>query len=72
MTLHTEAERFRDNYQEALSALEMIRAWLEDRFVGVLPSHEAVLYLYGPEAHHEAEAIIAGLERLLEPKNLGH
>lgn len=55
---------WRENVQNGWAALGMIREWLEERYVGVLPSQEAVLGLHGPEPVHEAEAIVAGLEKI--------
>jgi hypothetical protein len=46
-----ERERWRDNMQNAWAALRMIRETVETLGPpGVLPSHEAVLMLYGPRA----------------------
>jgi len=52
------------NLRDALGGLRMIREWLEQRYVGAMPSEEAALLLYGPEPHHEAEAIIDALEKV--------
>jgi hypothetical protein len=52
-----EREPWRDNYQNALAALRMIRETIETLGPpGVLPSGEAVLMLYDPEPIHEGQA----------------
>ena len=52
-------------YQNAWIALRMIRDAIEELGpVGVLPSEEAVLLLYGPEPVHEAEALIGGIRKV--------
>lgn len=56
---------WRENVQNGWAALGMVREWLESRFVGALPSQEAVLQLHGPEPVHEATAIVAALDRLI-------
>jgi hypothetical protein len=46
--------------REALNALNMVRRAVEELGVGLVQFDETV----GPEAHHEAEAIIAGIHKL--------
>jgi len=46
--------------QEARAALNMVRRAVEELGVGLVQFDETV----GPEAHHEAEAIIAGIHKL--------
>ena len=46
--------------QEACTALNMVRRAVEEPGVGLVQFDETV----GPEAHHEAEAIIAGIHKL--------
>jgi hypothetical protein len=46
--------------REAWAALNMVRRAVEDLGVGLVQFDETV----GPEAHHEAEAIIAGIHKL--------
>jgi hypothetical protein len=61
-----EREPWRENFQNALAALRMIRETIETLGPpGVLPSNEAVLMLYGPEPIHEGQAIVDALKRLL-------
>jgi hypothetical protein len=63
-----EREPWRDNYQNALAALRMIRETIETLGpAGALPSNEAVLMLYGPEPIHEGQAIVDALRKLLSP-----
>ena len=52
---------------EARAALRMVRDAVEELFgpLASLPSEEGVLR-EGPEFHHEAEAIIAGLQRVCD------
>jgi len=54
-----------DERQRAWAALRMVRDAIEELFgpVASIESEEAVL-LRGPEMHHEAEAIIAALQRV--------
>ncbi len=49
-----------------LAALAMIREAVEELFgpVASLESEEATMQLRGPELRHEAEAIIAALQRV--------
>lgn len=57
---------FRDNYQNAWTALRMIREAIETLgSPGALASHETVLRLYGPEPVHEGQAIVDALSKLL-------
>jgi hypothetical protein len=66
-----EREPWRDNYQNALAALRMIRETIETLGPpGVLPSKEAVLMLYGPEPTHEGQAIGDALRKLLRARRL--
>ena len=53
--------------EEARAALRMVRDAMEELFgpLASLPSEEGVLHK-GPEYHHEAEAIIAGLQRVCD------
>jgi hypothetical protein len=61
-----EREPWRENYQNALVALRLIRETIETLGpLGVLPSNEAVLMLYGPEPIHEGQAISDALRKLL-------
>jgi hypothetical protein len=61
-----EREPWRDNYQNALAALRMIRETVETLGPpGSLPSGEAVVMLYGPEPIHEGQAISDALRKLL-------
>ena len=54
------------NYRDCLTALRMIREAVETLGPpGILPSEEAVLRLYGPEAVHEAQAIVDALTNIL-------
>lgn len=66
MTADTDEQRAaistRENYA---AALRMIREAIETLGpVGILPSPDAVLLLYGPEPVHEAEAIVAALVKM--------
>jgi hypothetical protein len=62
-----EREPWRDNYQNALAALRMIRETIETLGPpGALPSKEAVLILYGPEPIHEGQAIVDALRKVLQ------
>jgi hypothetical protein len=55
-----------ENYCDCLAAIRMIREAVETLGPpGVLPSEEAVLQLYGPEAVHEAQAIVDALRKML-------
>jgi hypothetical protein len=66
MICEEERERWRDNYQNTLTALRMIRETIETLGPpGALPSGEAVLMLYGPEPIHEGQAIVEALRKLL-------
>ena len=59
-------EPWRENYQNALTALRMTRETIETLGPpGALPSREAVLSLYGPEPIHEGQAIVDALKKLL-------
>jgi hypothetical protein len=59
-------DRWRENYQNALTAFRMIRETIETLGPpGALPSNEAVLLLYGPEPIHEGQAIVDALKKLL-------
>ena len=59
-------EPWRENYENAMAALSMIRETIETLGPpGVLPSNEAVLLLYGPEPIHEGQAIVDALRKLL-------
>jgi hypothetical protein len=63
-----ERDRWRDNVQNALAALRMIRETIETLGPpGVLPSGEGVLMLYGPEPIHEGQAIVDALRKILAP-----
>jgi hypothetical protein len=52
--------RAEEKRREALAALSMVRRAVEELGVGLVQFDETV----GPKAHHEAEAIIAGIHRL--------
>jgi hypothetical protein len=59
-------DRWRENYQNALTAFRMIRETIETLGPpGALPSNEAVLLLYGPEPIHEGQAIVDAVKKLL-------
>ena len=59
-----------ENYCDCLAAIRMIREAVETLGPpGVLPSEEAVLHLYGPEAVHEAQAIVDALRKMLEQQD---
>jgi hypothetical protein len=61
-------EPWRDNYQNALAALRMIRETIETLGPpGALPSRDTVLIERGPEPIHEGQAIVDALKRLLSP-----
>jgi len=50
----------------ARAALRMIREAVETLGpVGILPSEQAVLFLYGPEPVHEAAAIVNALTKVM-------
>jgi hypothetical protein len=61
-----EREPFRENYQNALVALRMIRETIETLGPpGALPSRDTVLFELGPEPIHEGQAIVDALKRIL-------
>jgi hypothetical protein len=63
-----EREPFRDNYQNALAALRMIRETIETLGPpGALPSRDTVLFERGPEPIHEGQAIVDAIRKLLSP-----
>jgi hypothetical protein len=54
-----------ENYRDCMCAIRMIREAVETLGPpGILPSEKAVLRLYGPEAVHEAQAIVDALTKL--------
>jgi hypothetical protein len=61
-----ERDGWRDNVQNGWAALRMIRETVETLGPpGALPSRDTVLIEHGPEAVHEAQAIVEALRRLL-------
>jgi hypothetical protein len=59
--LEAEAEVWRDNLGALWAALRMIRDAVEEIGpIGAVPSEESIL----PEPHHEAEAIIKGIQAI--------
>jgi hypothetical protein len=53
--------------REAWAALNMVRRAVEELGVGLVQFDETV----GPEAHHEAEAIITGIHKLHDRRGSG-
>jgi hypothetical protein len=70
-TQTTVCEPWRDNYQNALAALRIIRETIETLGPpGVLPSERSGVMLYGPEPIHERQAIVdARLGSCLAPRH---